>query len=79
VTRRDIDSDDLRTGSRTVRTITFMLWQTPDEAATGRASRYTHRQRRWWDWVDGLCESVGKTDPMAGGASDADRPPAAQP
>jgi hypothetical protein len=56
-----------------------MLWQTPDEAATGRASRYTHRQRRWWDWVDGLCESVGKTDPMAGGATDADRPPAAQP
>jgi len=35
-----------------------MLWRSRNEAATGWSSRYTHRQSRWWDWVDGLCEPV---------------------
>jgi hypothetical protein len=54
-----------------------MLWRTPDEAATGKASRYTSGQRRWWDWVDQLCEPVGKNDASAD--TDADRLPGAPP
>ena len=60
-----MEPDGLRTPTRTVRTITIMLWRSRNEAETGRLFRYSHRQSRWWDWVDGLCEPVGKTDTPA--------------
>jgi hypothetical protein len=58
-------SDGLRLPHDRVRTITCMLWRSRNEAATGWSSRYTHRQSRWWDWVDGLCEPVARTDQAA--------------
>jgi len=47
--------------ARTVRTITSMLWRGRNEAA-GRSPWSTHRQSRWWDWVDGLCEPLESTN-----------------
>ena len=60
-----MEPDGLRTPLRTVRTISIMLWRSRNEAGTGRLFRYSHRQSRWWDWVDGLCEPVGKTETTA--------------
>ena len=58
----NLEPDDLRSVARHGRTITTMLWRSRNEATTGRSSWGAYRQSRWWDWVDGLCEPVGKTD-----------------
>jgi hypothetical protein len=65
-------SDGLGPPARTVRTIASMLWRSRNEAATGWSSRYTHRQSRWWDWVDGLCEPVGRAEAVEPDNAEAD-------
>jgi hypothetical protein len=51
----------LRSGAKGVRTIAIMLWRSRNEAGAGRSSWATHRQSRWWDWVEGLSEPVEST------------------